>query len=185
MAATLVHTSYTGAFNSSPDFDLYLYDPAGTLLAQAYTSSRQETVAARPSVTGRYTVRVKSYSGSGGYQLDLSAGGKARIMITANVASLSPAGDRTRLNADDNVYYFYSPGTAIVSWEATFANVPADATGLTVSTRARPLARAPRRSPSPRAPRGSSSTPATSAPPRSPSRRPPQEAPGTWRPTIR
>ena len=63
-----------GAAAWSPDFDLYLYNPAGTLVALAETVERQETIGFKPTATGTYTLRVRSYSGSGDYFVDVPAG---------------------------------------------------------------------------------------------------------------
>ncbi|MDQ4134369.1 MAG: S8 family serine peptidase [Actinomycetota bacterium] len=141
IAAMLVHPSVTAAGSTSPDFDLHLFNPAGTEVARAYTSSRQETLAALPVATGTYTLRVRSYYGSGSYQLDVSAGGSVstptiKVSTTVAPASLSPTGDRTTLSADDNRYYTRSSttsGTRYTSWVATFTGVPNDITGLTVT----------------------------------------------------
>lgn len=61
--------------SSSKDFDLYLYSPSGTLLGSSESVTRQETIAILPSSTGTYEARVKSYTGSGNYFLDVSYGG--------------------------------------------------------------------------------------------------------------
>jgi hypothetical protein len=59
-AATLILPGIAGAAAYSPDFDLYLYDPSGTLVAAAETVERQETVGFKPSATGTYTGTVRS-----------------------------------------------------------------------------------------------------------------------------
>ena len=74
IAATLIIPGIKGSSASSPDFDLYLYGPTGSVVARAETVSRQEVVSHVPSVTGKYTLRVYSYSGSGAFVLDASAG---------------------------------------------------------------------------------------------------------------
>ena len=56
----------------TPDFDLYLYDPAGRLVARAETVDRQELIRFQPTSAGTYRIRVYSYSGAGGYFLDVS-----------------------------------------------------------------------------------------------------------------
>lgn len=63
--------------SSSKDFDLYLYNPSGSLVGRSETTTRQETVTFTPTSTGTYRARVYSYSGSGNYYLDLSYGGSA------------------------------------------------------------------------------------------------------------
>jgi serine protease AprX len=74
IAATLVHPGFTTATSSSPDFDLVLLDPSGTAVAKAETNRRQDELGYSPTTTGTYVLRVTSYSGSGDYVLDLSAG---------------------------------------------------------------------------------------------------------------
>jgi serine protease AprX len=58
--------------SGNPDFDLYVYDPSGKLVGKSEGIKRQETVTFNPSVTGTYTIKVSSYSGSGTYYLDVS-----------------------------------------------------------------------------------------------------------------
>ena len=61
-----------GFWSCSPDFDLYLYDPAGRLVARSEGTARQEQILYQPASTGTYRVEVYSYSGSGSYDLDAS-----------------------------------------------------------------------------------------------------------------
>lgn len=57
-------------FPSGTDFDLYLYNSAGTTVASATSSSlRPETISYAVSGAGTYTIRVKAYSGSGSFTL--------------------------------------------------------------------------------------------------------------------
>jgi len=70
VAVTLIMTNWTGA--SSPDFDLYVYNPSGTLVGSSEGTTRQELVRLTPTVTGTYKIRVKSYTGSGAYFIDVS-----------------------------------------------------------------------------------------------------------------
>jgi serine protease AprX len=60
--------------SAGTDFELYVYDPAGKLVARSEGATRQETLIVRPETTGTYSVVVYDYSGSGGYVLDFSAG---------------------------------------------------------------------------------------------------------------
>ncbi|MFC4767369.1 S8 family serine peptidase [Effusibacillus consociatus] len=74
VATTLIIKNWTsGFFGGSPDFDLYVYNPSGTLVGQAEGTNRQELVTFKPTVTGTYTIKVYSYSGSGDYLLDMSS----------------------------------------------------------------------------------------------------------------
>lgn len=72
IALTLIMTNWSNS--TTPDFDLYLYNPSGTEVGKSEGSTRQETIGATPTVTGTYKVKVYSYSGSGPYTLDASAG---------------------------------------------------------------------------------------------------------------
>ena len=71
VAATLLMPGWTSS--TSPDFDLFVYNPSGTLVGRAEGTSRQELVTFTPTVTGTYTVKVLSYTGTGAFLLDLSA----------------------------------------------------------------------------------------------------------------
>lgn len=80
IAVTMVMPNWTsGFFSSDPDFDIYLYDPAGTLIARAEGTKRQETLTFVPTVTGTYFFEVYSYSGNGTYFFDLSAGANSVV----------------------------------------------------------------------------------------------------------
>lgn len=61
-----------GIWSCSPDFDLYLYDPAGRLVARSEGTAREERILYQPTATGTYLVEVYSYAGSGSYHLDAS-----------------------------------------------------------------------------------------------------------------
>jgi serine protease AprX len=74
IAATLIIPQIVGASAISPDFDVYLLNPSGTTVAQSAFRTRQEEFGFMPSVTGTYIVRVRSYRGSGGFFVDISAG---------------------------------------------------------------------------------------------------------------
>ena len=73
LAITLIMPNWSSSTN--PDFDLYLYNSSGTLVARSEGTKRQETIRYQPSVTGTYTIRVSSYTGSGSYFFDVSVGG--------------------------------------------------------------------------------------------------------------
>lgn len=75
IAITTIMPNWTSSwFSSSPDFDVYVYNPSGTLVSKAEGTKRQETISFKPTVTGNYKIRVSSYSGSGNYFFDVSAG---------------------------------------------------------------------------------------------------------------
>ncbi|MDI6893702.1 MAG: S8 family serine peptidase [Bacillota bacterium] len=54
------------------DFDVYLYDPAGTLVASSTGTKRQEQILYQPTATGTYLIRVYSFLGSGSYWFNVS-----------------------------------------------------------------------------------------------------------------
>ncbi|MCX7568370.1 S8 family serine peptidase [Tumebacillus sp. DT12] len=73
-AVTLIMRDHTSSwFSSSPDFDLFVYNPSGTLVNKSEGTTRQELVTFNPTVTGTYRVDVLSYSGTGTFLLDMSA----------------------------------------------------------------------------------------------------------------
>ena len=73
IAVTLIMPDWT--FSTNPDFDIYLYEADGTTeLARSWGINRQETIGYHPSGSGVYKLKVQSYSGSGNYFFDQSAG---------------------------------------------------------------------------------------------------------------
>lgn len=75
IAVTTIITNWkSGWFGGTPDFDVYLYDPNGNVVGQAEGTKRQETISFTPTTTGAYQLEVYSYSGSGNYFFDVSAG---------------------------------------------------------------------------------------------------------------
>ena len=74
IAATMIMPQVIPGSTSSPDFVLDLFSPSGTQLAASEFITRQEEFGFKPTVTGTYTVRVRSFAGSGQFMLDTSAG---------------------------------------------------------------------------------------------------------------
>ncbi|WP_257349301.1 S8 family serine peptidase [Pseudalkalibacillus decolorationis] len=77
VAVTMIIPEWQPGFwfwGSEPDFDVYVYNQSGQVVAEAEGAERQETISFNPTSTGTYTVKVSSYDGSGDYYLDLSAG---------------------------------------------------------------------------------------------------------------
>jgi len=70
IAITMVITSWK---TGTPNLNLYLYNPNGILVASSAGTTRQETIAYTPTVTGTYTIKVVSKTGSGYYFFDVSA----------------------------------------------------------------------------------------------------------------
>ncbi|MBO8156562.1 MAG: S8 family serine peptidase [Bacillaceae bacterium] len=76
IAVTMIMPDWTSSwFSSDPDFDIYVYDPNGNLVAESEGTQRQETISFTPAQTGTYQIEVYSYSGDGDYFFDVSAGG--------------------------------------------------------------------------------------------------------------
>ena len=130
IAATLIHPGISAAQAYTPDFDLFLYDPAGVRVAAAETVDRQETVAFKPTATGTYTVRVYSYNGAGAYFVDVSAGVGADT-AAPTVASTSPAAAATGVPAATNVTVTFSEPMDKASAQSAFSLVKsADGSGV-------------------------------------------------------
>ena len=72
IALTLIMVDW--ASSTDPDFDLYLISPSGSTVGSSEGTNRQETITYTPTTTGTYTIKVYSYTGSGDYILDISAG---------------------------------------------------------------------------------------------------------------
>lgn len=70
--------------SSSPDFDIYLYNPSGSQIASATSTQRQETLTFTPTAKGTYTLKVYSYAGTGNYSFDLSAGASGLTITQDN-----------------------------------------------------------------------------------------------------
>ena len=159
IAATLTLPGVSAATAYSPDFDLYLYNPAGTLVARAEQVTRQENVAFRPTATGTYTLKVASYYGGGAYVLDVSAGLASAAPAPAPAPEPAPtptatatptsvaiysgglrSGDATRLAADDDAFYSVNSttwGTRVADWYGRMTGVSNALTSLKVTYRGR------------------------------------------------
>jgi len=101
VAANLIMPTWSPQ-SSSPDFDLFLYSPTGTLLASSEFTIRQEDVGMIVPAVGTFRIRVLSFDGSGPFNLDLqtvhvdaiqstgsaSFSGVAEIGRTVTVSSL-------------------------------------------------------------------------------------------------
>jgi serine protease AprX len=142
IAATLIIPAISGPSATSPDFDLYLFDPGGSRVAASEFSTRQEELGYKPTTVGTYTLRVKSYRGGGDYLLDISGEG---ALTRANEVSFPAAssiisgtlrsGDASRLGIDDNIYYQVNSTTSstrVASWYGNFAGVANELTSLRV-----------------------------------------------------
>ena len=144
VAATLVIPSLSAGAAWSPDFDLYLYDPTGNLVAWSERSERQEDVTHAPARTGTYTLRVRSYRGSGAYFVDVSGAlaktvtGTAFPNATALYAGSVRGGDPSRLRSDDNLYFQVNSttsGTRTADWYGRVPGVSNAATSLKLAYR--------------------------------------------------
>lgn len=133
IAATLLHPGVPGAAASSPDFDLYLYDASGAVVARAETDARQEVLSHRPAATGSYRLRVRSYAGSGAYVLDVSAGVGVDT-VAPNVASVSPADGAVDVAVGTSVSMTFSEAMDRAATQAAVSLVrEADAAPVTVT----------------------------------------------------
>jgi serine protease AprX len=72
--------------SAGTDFDMYLLNPAGTQVAKAETPHRQDELHLSSGAGGPYTLRVVSFSGSGGFFLDVSGGAAVE-----NLPTLAPS----------------------------------------------------------------------------------------------
>lgn len=70
-------------WSSSTDLDIYVYDKNNNLVSSSTGTKRQETIKFTPSAVGTYTFKVYSYSGTGNYFFDISAGG-SNLTLTGN-----------------------------------------------------------------------------------------------------
>ena len=150
IAATLVLSSLSAGFATSPDFDLYLYNPAGSLVDWSERVERQEDLSYVPPAAGTYTLRVRSYYGSGPYFVDVSAGlGAPTTPTTPTTVTSSPSsvalyagsrrsGSASSLGADDNAYYQVNSttsGTRTADWYGNVTGIPNGTTSLKVTYR--------------------------------------------------
>jgi serine protease AprX len=74
IAATMIMPQVVPGSTNNPDFDLHLLNPSGVEVASSEFTTRQEELGFKPTVTGTYTVRVRSFRGSGQFMVDTSAG---------------------------------------------------------------------------------------------------------------
>jgi len=130
VAATLIIPALTTAQASTPDFDLYLFDPAGVRVALSERIDRQEEIAFRPTAAGTYTLRVSSYSGSGGFFVDVSAGLAVDTTAPA-VTSVAPADGATGVAASANVNVTFGEAMNAAATQGAFS--VADAAGAAVA----------------------------------------------------
>jgi serine protease AprX len=150
VAATLILPDVAAAATSSPDFDLYLYDPAGSLVASSERVERQENVSVAPRTTGTYKLRVRSYSGSGAYLVDASGGfGSAPAPAPVTSVTASPSsvtlyagsvrsGGVGQLGADDNSHFAVNSttsGTRAADWYGRITGVANGLRSLSVTFR--------------------------------------------------
>ena len=122
IAVTMIMPSISAGAATTPDFDLYLYNPAGTLVARAETVDRQETISVRPTATGSYTLRVYSYSGSGGFFADVSAGLGVDTMAPS-ITSVSPADGATGVSGTTKVSVAFSEAMNTAAAQSAFSLV--------------------------------------------------------------
>lgn len=80
---------------ASADFDIYLYNPSGTLkvTAATRTAGKQETINFTADSTGEWRLRVAAYSGSGTYSFSISAKSLGGSNLTSSIPTYLTCGD--------------------------------------------------------------------------------------------
>jgi hypothetical protein len=144
ISVTMIMPGWTGS--SSPDFDLYIYNPDGTELGRATGTTRQEQVAKAITRTGSYKIAVRAYAGTGDYILDVSAGMGAPADAPPTVAVDQPAEGATvsgtvavKVRASDDVRVAKVEAAVdggawadmTASFDGTFYTYPWDTTAVT------------------------------------------------------
>ncbi len=126
IAATLIMPAITGDTASSPDFDLYLFNPGGAQVAAAFSTRRQDELGYAPPATGIYTLRVKSFSGSGDFFVDISAGTAPppADTIAPTISSVSPTAGATGVTRATNVSATFSEPMNQASAQSAFSILP-------------------------------------------------------------
>ncbi|WDV46696.1 S8 family serine peptidase [Clostridiaceae bacterium M8S5] len=82
IAITLIIPDWTGWWYwGSPDFDISLIDPSGSVVASQNNATRQRTIQYTPTTTGTYKIKVTSAKDKGDYYFDLSCNG-SNLTIT-------------------------------------------------------------------------------------------------------
>jgi DNA-binding beta-propeller fold protein YncE len=116
--------------NASANLNLFLYDPSGTLVAQAVSkTAKPETITYDATVTGTWKLGVKAVSGASGYTLvvDLSSSGGVRVPTyvrtigggTAGHAEMYPSG--VDVDPSGNVYVADTGDDQVQSYDASGA----------------------------------------------------------------
>jgi serine protease AprX len=142
IAATMIISSLSAGVATNPDFDLYLYNPSGSLVARSERIERQEDVSFTPTATGTYTLRVASYYGSGPFFVDVSGGLGTTVTAAPTAAGIYTgtlrSGGASSLRADDNVFFQVNSttsGTRVADWWAQTSGVPNAATSGRITYR--------------------------------------------------
>jgi flagellar hook assembly protein FlgD len=93
------------------DFDVYLYDPtynpeypSHSLIDLSFGSMRQEMIGCDIEQSGTYILEVRSYSGSGSYFFDLSAGPGTTVILEPDLDDYMPRDVAiTGINVDSEI----------------------------------------------------------------------------------
>jgi len=98
---------------TSPDFNLYLYDPTGTLVDSSFcpSNTRQDYFYHNNGPAGLWQIWVKSMAGSGDYFFDLSCDGAASITQIQNQFGPGPQSEPA-LVSQPAIELFPNPATA-------------------------------------------------------------------------
>ena len=125
IAITFVMPNWSST--SDPDFDIYLLNPSGAQVAKSDGTARQETIGILPTITGDWTLRVVSYTGSGPYWFDASFPGAPIAPPELNTPPTASATSATTF--EDTAVSVSLGGRDEENCELTFAIVTAPAHG--------------------------------------------------------
>jgi serine protease AprX len=116
IAATMIMSDVDRGSTRNPDFDLYLLDPDGNQVARSEFLTRQEEVGFTPLEPGTYTVRVRSFRGSGPFFVDISAGVGSTATVEGDAVKFSAAeatNNNVAVSEDGGEYTIVDPATPI------------------------------------------------------------------------
>lgn len=95
IAITMIMPTWTSSI--SPDFDIILFDPTGTQVANSLGVNRQETIGVPTQTTGTYALQVTSFRGSGPYVLDISSGSTPILTVPSIPQNLVATSGNTQV----------------------------------------------------------------------------------------
>lgn len=126
-------------WDTTSDLDMFLYDPAGTEVARAYTTAKPENISYTATTLGTYKVKVDAYSGSGTYTLtathpiDLgltahfeqtdsitTRKGYKEYYVTAGTGGTLNVEVNAKTGADLDIYIYNPAGTQVAVGKTTY-----------------------------------------------------------------